>query len=334
MEPAAPLALTIGDPNGIGAEIALKAWAALRGEPSMAFFLLADPAHLAQTAKRLALGTSLGRATPQSAADIFADALPVVPLLTGIGEDRESAAAAAIESIETAVALVRGGRAGAVVTNPIAKDRLYAAGFIHPGHTEFLGALALHHWGVAATPVMMLWSPELATVPVTVHIPLDRVPAALTIEAIVTKARIVAHDLRTRFGVATPRLALCGLNPHAGENGTMGSQDRAIVAPAVAQLRAEGIEATGPHPADTLFNPKARTTYDVALGMYHDQALIPIKTLAFDTAVNVTLGLPFIRTSPDHGTAFDIAGTGIADPSSLIAAISLAARLASVDAAR
>jgi 4-hydroxythreonine-4-phosphate dehydrogenase len=236
-------------------------------------------------------------------------------------------ASSVIESIETAVRLVRDGAASALVTNPIAKHVLYEAGFRHPGHTEFLAALAADAGGRTPHPVMMLWSEELAVVPVTVHIPLSAVPSSLTTDLIVLTGRIVARELRERFGLSRPRLALAGLNPHAGENGAMGSEDLGIVAPAVEILRQEGIAVSGPLPADTMFHAQARSRYDAALAMYHDQALIPIKTIAFDEAVNVTLGLPFVRTSPDHGTAFDIAGKGIALPSSLEAAIRLAARL-------
>jgi len=232
-----------------------------------------------------------------------------------------------IESIETAVRLVRTGEGSAVVTNPIAKHVLYEAGFRHPGHTEFLAALASEGSSGTWHPVMMLWSEQLAVVPVTVHIPLSDVPSALTADKIVTTGRIVARELRERFGIAAPRLALAGLNPHAGESGSMGTEDMRVIAPAVEILRQDGIDAAGPLPADTMFHARARSRYDAALAMYHDQALIPIKTIAFDEAVNVTLGLPFVRTSPDHGTAFDIAGKGIARPDSLIAAIRLAARL-------
>jgi 4-hydroxythreonine-4-phosphate dehydrogenase len=223
------------------------------------------------------------------------------------------------------------GSAAAVVTNPIAKSVLYAAGFTHPGHTEYLAELAERHQpsAVPALPVMLLWSPELSVVPVTIHLPLREVLNVLNTDLIVQTARIVTRDLTSRFGIERPRLALSGLNPHAGEDGTLGLEDRDIIAPAVALLQAEGIAARGPLPADTMFHAAARRTYDCALCMYHDQALIPAKTLAFDHAVNVTLGLPFIRTSPDHGTAFDIAGSGRADPSSLIAALKLAAQMAS-----
>jgi 4-hydroxythreonine-4-phosphate dehydrogenase len=225
------------------------------------------------------------------------------------------------------------GAASALVTNPIAKNVLYRSGFPEPGHTEYLARLAAEATGVARRPVMMLWSPELAVVPVTIHLPLAQVPGALDADLIVEVGRITADDLARRFGVARPRLAVAGLNPHAGEDGAMGTEDSAIVRPAVERLIAAGIATRGPLPADSMFHPAARASYDAALCMYHDQALIPIKTLAFDHAVNVTLGLPFVRTSPDHGTAFDIAGTGRADPASLIAAIRLAARLAASEMA-
>jgi len=223
---------------------------------------------------------------------------------------------------------VLAGEAAAIVTNPVAKNVLYRSGFPEPGHTEFLARLAAEATGTAVRPVMMLWSPELAVVPVTIHLPLAQVPGALDTALIVETGRIAARDLTSRFRIANPRLAVAGLNPHAGEDGAMGAEDIAIVRPAVEKLLALGIAVRGPLPADTMFHEGARATYDVALCMYHDQALIPIKTLAFDHAVNVTLGLPFVRTSPDHGTAFDIAGTGRADPSSLIAALRLAAKLA------
>jgi 4-hydroxythreonine-4-phosphate dehydrogenase len=215
-----------------------------------------------------------------------------------------------------------------VVTCPIAKKPLYDAGFGFPGHTEYLAHLASRHIGRDVTPVMLLAGPDLRTVPVTIHIALADVPKVLTTELIIATARITAADLKSRFGIPRPRLAIAGLNPHAGEGGAMGLEDIAIVAPAVEMLKAEGIDAIGPLPADTMFHPRARASYDAALCMYHDQALIPAKTLAFDEAVNVTLGLPFIRTSPDHGTAFDIAGKGIARADSLIAALRLARRLA------
>ena len=244
------------------------------------------------------------------------------------GRPDQSSAPAAVASIRRAVADVLAGSAAAVVTNPVAKNVLYNWGFAEPGHTEFLATLVQEATGKSLRPVMMLWSPELAVVPVTIHLPLRDVFGALSTELVVETGRIVARDLKSRFGIARPRLAVAGLNPHAGEEGALGEEDGVIVAPAVARLVAEGIAAKGPLPADSLFHEAARKTYDAALCMYHDQALIPIKTLAFDHAVNVTLGLPLVRTSPDHGTAFDIAGTGRADPASLIAALQLAARLA------
>jgi 4-hydroxythreonine-4-phosphate dehydrogenase len=266
------------------------------------------------------------------ASEAFATALPVVPLKAKVigapGRPDPQDAPATLESIERGVMLVRHGEASGLVTNPIAKDVLYKAGFHHPGHTEWLGELAQREWKTGPLrPVMLIWSELLAVVPVTIHLALTRAIAELTTQAIVETARITAHDYRTRFGIAAPRLAIAGLNPHAGENGTMGREDIEIVAPAVAQLQAEGVDARGPLPPDTMFHAAARARYDVAICMYHDQGLIPAKTLAFDSGVNTTLGLPFIRTSPDHGTAFDIAGEGVAQESSLIAAIALAARL-------
>jgi 4-hydroxythreonine-4-phosphate dehydrogenase len=326
------LALTMGDPGGIGPDITLAAWHQRNQRDVPPFFLLADPAVIAERAAHLGLTIPIDICTPTTAAGIFSRALPIVPLAAraprAIGSTSREAAESVIEAIRTGVAMVLDGRASALVTNPIAKEPLLRAGFPHPGHTDYLGVLAADHVGHPVQPVMMLWSTELAVVPVTVHIPLSEVPAALTTDLIVSTARITAADLTGRFGIAEPRLALCGLNPHAGENGTLGREDEAIVAPAVARLTDEGIRASGPHPADTLFHATARTRYDAAIAMYHDQGLIPIKTLAFDTGVNVTLGLPFVRTSPDHGTAFDIAGTGAARPDSLIEALKLAARLA------
>jgi len=245
-----------------------------------------------------------------------------------------TSAPAAIASIDRAVADVISGTAAAVVTNPVAKNVLYRFGFVDPGHTEYLGKLSFDLTGNPAWPVMMLWSPEVAVVPVTIHVPFKDVTQRLTRDLIFETGRVVAHDLAERFGIARPRLAVAGLNPHAGEDGTLGREDAMVVRPAIERLIADGIDARGPLAADSMFHEAARRTYDAALCMYHDQALIPIKTLAFDHAVNVTLGLPFVRTSPDHGTAFDIAGTGKADPTSLIAALKLAARLAAADQAK
>jgi 4-hydroxythreonine-4-phosphate dehydrogenase len=326
------LALTLGEPAGIGPDLALSVWRKRRDFDTPAFYLIGEPDFLASRARALGFDVPLAAVTPALAGAAFARALPVVPLglpvTAALGKPDASSAPAAIASVRRAVADVMAGHAAAVVTNPIAKNVLTRAGFAEPGHTEFLGRLAQEATGKPVTPVMMLWSPELAVVPVTIHIPLRQVFSVLSTELIVQTGRIVARDLSARFRVARPRLVVAGLNPHAGEDGTLGEEDRDIVAPAVAQLKAEGIDARGPLSADTLFHASARAGYDVALCMYHDQALIPIKTLAFDHGVNVTLGLPFVRTSPDHGTAFDITGTGKADPSSLVAALKLAARLA------
>ncbi|WP_422679932.1 4-hydroxythreonine-4-phosphate dehydrogenase PdxA [Chelatococcus albus] len=327
-----PIALTQGDPAGIGPELTLKAWLARHERHIPPFVALTDPMLLRRTAEHLGLAVPIAEVAPGAAIDAFVDVLPVVPLglpvMAEAGRPDPGTAAATLASIDQAVALVRSGAASAVVTNPIAKRVLYAAGFRHPGHTEYLAALAATPGQAAPLPVMMLWSEALAVVPVTIHVPLRAVPDLLTTDLIVETGRIVARDLARRFGVAHPRLALAGLNPHAGEGGVLGREDDAVIAPAVERLCREGIDARGPSPADTLFHARARATYDAVLAMYHDQALVPIKTIAFDEAVNVTLGLPFVRTSPDHGTAFDIAGRGVARPDSLCAALVLAARLA------
>jgi 4-hydroxythreonine-4-phosphate dehydrogenase len=326
-----PLALTLGEPAGIGPDIAIKAWLSRNELKLPAFYLLSDRDFVAKRAKILGLNIELACVDAEQAVAAFASALPIVA--TGRvataqpGQPDETSAEAALASVRRAVADVVAGQASAVVTNPIAKSVLYRAGFRHPGHTEFLAELAASS-GHTPQPVMMLWSPVLAVVPVTIHLPLRDAVTTLSSDLIVSTARILVADLKARFGLAAPRLAVTGLNPHAGEDGTLGTEDQDIVAPAVEILRAEGIAVRGPLPADTLFHDAARKTYDCAICMYHDQALIPIKTIAFDDAVNVTLGLPFIRTSPDHGTAFDIAGTGRANPASLIAALRLAARMA------
>jgi 4-hydroxythreonine-4-phosphate dehydrogenase len=328
---ALPLALTLGEPAGIGPELTIQLWRRRVELRLPAFYLIADPEFVRQRARVLGVDITLSVVTPAQAAKTFPRALPIVALDASItaspGAPDASSAPAAIASIRRAVADVLAGHAAAVVTNPVAKNVLYRSGFAEPGHTEFLAKLVQEATGKSARPVMMLWSPELAVVPVTIHLPFKDVVTRLTSDLVVETGRIVARDLTARFGISRPRIVVAGLNPHAGEEGALGEEDGAVVAPAVKRLQAEGIDAIGPLPADSLFHERARATYDVALCMYHDQALIPIKTLAFDHAVNVTLGLPFVRTSPDHGTAFDIAGTGTADPSSLVAALTLAARL-------
>jgi 4-hydroxythreonine-4-phosphate dehydrogenase len=327
-----PLALTLGEPAGIGPDITIAAWRRRRELDLPPFYVIGGRDFIAARARELGAAVAVTACEPGEAATLFSTALPVVdvgmPITATPGHPDASSAPAAIASIDLAVRHVFAGLAEAVVTNPIAKNVLYRSGFSEPGHTEYLAKLAALATGLAVRPVMMLWSPELAVVPVTIHLPLRQVPDALDTDLIVETGRITARDLVSRFGIARPRIAVAGLNPHAGEEGAMGEEDITIVRPAVERLIAEGIAARGPLPADTMFHAAARATYDAALCMYHDQALIPIKTFAFDHAVNVTLGLPFVRTSPDHGTAFDIAGSGRADPASLIAAIRLAARLA------
>jgi 4-hydroxythreonine-4-phosphate dehydrogenase len=325
------LALTLGEPAGIGPDIAIAAWLRRQELKLPAFYLVGDRDFVGRRARLLGIDLKLKEVRAEDAAATFADALPVVS--TGHaatarpGQPDGGSAQAAISSIRHAVSDVRAGRAAAVVTNPIAKSVLYDAGFRHPGHTEFLAELAAEG-GKTPQPVMLLWSPVLAVVPVTIHLALRDAIAQLSSDLIASTARIVAAGLKARFGVPRPRLAISGLNPHAGEDGSLGTEEQTIVTPAIEKLRKEGFDVSGPLPADTMFHAAARKTYDCAICMVHDQALIPVKTLAFDDAVNVTLGLPFIRTSPDHGTAFDIAGSGRASPASLIAALRLAARMA------
>ncbi|MGO6680731.1 4-hydroxythreonine-4-phosphate dehydrogenase PdxA [Rhizobium leguminosarum] len=327
-----PLALSQGDPAGIGPDITLMAWLRRRELGLPPFFLIGDPDVLALRARQLNLAVSIRETDEASkAAGMFADALPVMTISVGIevvaGEPHAATAKGTIASIEKAVSLVIDGEALAVVTNPIAKAVLYEAGFRFPGHTEFLADLAARATGRPVTPVMMLSGPKLRAIPVTIHIPVRDVPQALTGELITETCRIAHEDLRQRFGIAAPRLAVAGLNPHAGEGGAIGTEDEDVIRPAIERLRDEGIDAIGPLPADTMFHDEARARYDVAICMYHDQALIPAKALGFDDSVNVTLGLPFVRTSPDHGTAFGIAGKGLAREHSLVAALKLAAQL-------
>ena len=322
-----PLVVTMGEPAGVGGEVLLAAWQRLRAR-GPAFLVIDDPARLCRLAGDLGLDVPVGTvAGPEQATAAFADALPVLalpgPVQALAGQPSPATAAAVIASIEQAVRLVRSGAAAAMVTNPIQKSTLYDAGFGFAGHTEYLASLA-----GGARPVMMLAGPSLRVVPLTVHMPLAEVARQLDAASIHAQGRIVAKSLRRLFGIPAPRLAVAGLNPHAGEAGAMGDEEQRIIRPAIEALRADGIAVSGPLPADTMFHARARATYDAALCMYHDQALVPVKTLDFDEAVNVTLGLPFVRTSPDHGTALDIAGRGIARPDSLIAALRLAAAMA------
>ena len=324
----APLVLTMGEPAGIGGELTLLAWRQRQAAGLPPFFALDDPGRLGRLVAALGWTVPLEPlARPEEAAAAFARALPVLPVAlarpVAAGRPDPANAAAVIEAIRRAAELAGAGRAAALVTNPIQKETLYAAGFRHPGHTEFLAELA-----GGAEVAMMLACPELRVVPVTVHLALGAAVAALTTDKIVAAGRIAAAALERDFAIARPRLAVAALNPHAGEGGALGREEIEIIAPAVAALRASGIAAAGPAPADTLFHPAARQRYDAVLCMYHDQALIPLKTIDFSGGVNVTLGLPFIRTSPDHGTALDIAGRGTADPASLIAALRLAGEMA------
>ncbi len=323
-----PLALTLGDPAGVGPDITLFAWLARAHEPIPPFVLLGDTTVLAARAEVLGLKVPIAAiAEAETAEARFAEELPVLPITVAgeviPGRPNIAAAPAVQQSIERAVRLVQGGEARAIVTNSISKAMLYRGGFAFPGHTEYLAALAAKD-GETPHPVMMLAAGSLRVVPVTIHIPLHEVVRALSKDLILTTIEITANDLRRYFGIAQPRLAVSGLNPHAGEEGGLGREEIDIITPAIETARARGFDVTGPHPADTLFHAAARATYDTAICMYHDQALIPFKTLAFDEGVNITLGLPFVRTSPDHGTAFGIAGTGRASPRSLIEALRLA----------
>ncbi len=323
-----PLALTLGDPAGIGPDITLLAWLARGHEAIPPFVLLGDPAVLDERAEALGLRVPIATIAEAEAAEgRFAEELPVLPIPVAgtvvAGKPDPAAVPAVQQSIVAAVRLVKAGEARAVVTNPISKAMLYRGGFAFPGHTEYLASLAADD-GKVPHPVMMLAAGQLRVVPVTIHIPLKDVPDALSKTLLLATIEIADADLRRYFGIARPRLAVTGLNPHAGEDGGLGHEEIDVIAPAIEAARAKGLDVTGPHPADTLFHDAARASYDVAICMYHDQALVPFKTLAFADGVNVTLGLPFIRTSPDHGTAFAIAGTGKASPRSLIEALRLA----------
>lgn len=314
-----PIALSCGDPSGVGPELAFLAFATLRRE--FPFFMIGDPRHLPQVAKFTLIETPEEALSDHSALPVLPHRFPsnAVP-----GRPSPKNAQGVVDVIRSAVELVQKGRASALCTAPISKKELVDhAGFGFPGHTEFLAHLA----GVQDV-VMLLAARELKVVPATIHIPLSQVPATLTVDLLETTIRITAAALTRDFGIANPRIAVAGLNPHAGEGGLLGDEETAMIAPLCARMRADGLDVKGPMSADTMFHEKARSEYDVAIAMYHDQALIPIKTLAFDRGVNVTLGLPFVRTSPDHGTAFDIAGKGIANPTSLIEALRLAHRMA------
>ncbi len=325
-----PLGVALGDPAGIGPEVIAKAWAMRRALGLDPFVAIGDRRSL-EAVSSVPIATI---ARPQDAPALFDEALPLLqvddPGEIAPGRPNLAGARCALDSVELAVGLARAGITSGLVTAPVAKSQLYAIGFQHPGQTEFIA----ERCGVAAGNVaMMMVGPDLRTVPVTIHVPLRDVPEALSTDLIVSRARTTARGLVREFGIAAPRLAVAGLNPHAGEGGAMGSEEERIIAPAIAQLQAEGLDVSGPHAADSLFHAAARAGYDAVLCMYHDQALIPLKTLYFDEGVNMTLGLPILRTAPDHGTAFGIAGKDMASPRAMIAAIRLAGRCARLRAA-
>jgi 4-hydroxythreonine-4-phosphate dehydrogenase len=318
---SSPLAIALGDPAGVGPEIVAKSWERREAVNLPPFFAVGDGDAIEAVWK----GPVRAISDPGEALEVFARALPVVRVGGGHaitpGSPDFDGARTTLDSLEMAVGLTRGGAASGLVTGPVSKSQLYSIGFAHPGQTEFVA----ERCGVARDCVaMMLVGPDLRTVPVTVHVPLREVPDLLTPELIITKARATIRGLQRQFGIARPRIAVAGLNPHAGEDGALGREDTEIIAPAIERLRNEGFDVTGPLPADTMFHPRARSRYDAALCMYHDQALVPLKTLYFDEGVNMTLGLPIVRTSPDHGTAFNIAGKDQADPGAMIAALKIA----------
>ncbi len=328
-----PLLVTSGDPAGIGPDVIVTAYHLRRHHNLPPFLVLGDPDALAARMQKLGLANPVVKATPESANQDFNTGLPVwpVPVKAAVqaGKPDPANADAIIHAIRLGVESLHQGRGSAIVTAPIAKSVLQTAGFTHPGHTEFLAELGQTHWGQPVHPVMMIWSPVLAVVPLTIHIPLSDVSRMMTADLLSTCVEIIDRDWQRWFGLSRPRMVLAGLNPHAGEDGRIGTEERDILIPAVKALQARGFDLKGPLSADTLFHERARATYDIALCPSHDQALIPVKTLAFDDGVNVTLGLPFIRTSPDHGTAFDIAGMTdangpLAKPDSMIAALKLA----------
>jgi 4-hydroxythreonine-4-phosphate dehydrogenase len=321
----APLAIALGDPSGVGPEVTAKAWVARDIQRLPPFFAVGD----ARSIEAVWRGPIVRISDPSHAEDVFADGLPVIDVEDAgairPGEPDSEGARCAIASLEMAVGLARSGAASGLVTGPVSKICLYEIGFTHPGQTEFIA----ERCGISPhNAVMMLAGPSLRVVPMTTHVPLAEVAANLCVDLLVRKGRATAKGLIRDFGIARPRIAFAGFNPHSGESGALGREEIDIIAPAVAELRSEGIDATGPFAADAMFHKRARSTYDAALCCYHDQALIPLKTLHFDDGVNMTLGLPIVRTSPDHGTAFDIAGKGLAEPGAMIAAIKMAATAA------
>jgi 4-hydroxythreonine-4-phosphate dehydrogenase len=327
-----PIAVTMGEPAGIAPDITLQAWSSLRAKYGPGFFVIGDPQILKDRALRLGLAVDIAVIeTVAEAGDPFKTALPVLrhaaARLPEPGTILPENSQMVVGSIENAVALALKGQVSAIVTNPIHKKVLYAQGFGHTGHTDFIASLVRSR-GLSAEPVMMLAAPGLRTVPLTVHIPLKEVARVLSVETIVRQTRVVSTDLKRFFGIVSPRIAITGLNPHAGEGGALGGEEQSIIAPAIEILRKDQIDVEGPLPADSVFHAEARSRFDVVVCMFHDQALIPVKTIGFHEGVNATLGLPIVRTSPDHGTALSLAGSGKANPTSLICAIELAAAMA------
>ena len=320
----APLAVSLGDPAGIGAEVIAKSWERREAEGLAPFFTVGDAAAI----EAVWAGPMTLIEDPADAVGVFDTALPVIRVSDATappGGLDLLGARNALDALEMAVGLTRSGTASGLVTGPVSKSRLYAVGFNHPGQTEFVA----ERCGVSSElTAMMLAGPTLRVVPVTTHIAFKDVISRLTVEAIVAKGRATAKGLQRQFGIERPHLAVAGLNPHAGEDGTLGREEIEVIGPAIERLREEGHEVSGPHPPDVMFREELRRDYDVALCMYHDQALIPLKTLHFAEGINVTLGLPIVRTSPDHGTAFDIAGKDMADPGAMIAAIRTAGECA------
>jgi len=327
-----PIALTMGEPAGIAPDITLLAWLSLKEAQDPCFFVIADAELLKARAKLLGLAMEIAPIkAPGETPSFFGRALPVLHMpVSGKprpGEIIAETSSAVVGSIERGVQLALKGEASALVTNPIHKKALYGQGFKHTGHTDFIAWL-IRSQGFAAEPVMMLAAPGIRTVPLTVHIPLRQVAQVLSMEMIVGQTRVVNHDLKRYFGIASPRIAITGLNPHAGEGGALGGEEHSVIGPAIDRLRREGLDVEGPLAADSVFHEEARAKFDIVICMFHDQALIPVKTLGFHEGVNATLGLPIVRTSPDHGTALSLAGTGRANPMSLISAINLAAQMA------
>ena len=320
-----PLVVTSGEPAGIGCEITLKAWAS--GKKGFCF--IEDPEYVYLTASSLGIDLTIEQIDDPSQFDPNSNKLQLIPISwktkPKIGNPDTNNAAIVIYAIKKAAEWTKSGLASGMVTNPIQKSTLYQANFKYPGHTEFLASL---FETLPGAPVMMLVSNHLRVVPATVHIPIKNVAKTISTQLLIEKCRIINDSLQNNFGIPEPRIAVCGLNPHAGEDANIGDEDKKIIAPSILQLQDEGFNVSGPHPADTLFYPEARKEFDIVLGMYHDQVLIPIKTIDFYASVNVTLGLQFIRTSPDHGTGLNIAGKGIARQDSMVAAIELAESMA------